>query len=123
MIGDVQPAQPEERHRGQDAALVGDRCRQHPIKGADAIGGDDDQAVAEVVDVADFALSPGIRGDVALEHGVGLVPLLRFGEGARYRRFGKCSVIASRMSRTACTIPTSTARETMLWPMFNSSTP
>src|SRR5262249_19269489 len=37
--------------------------------------------------------------------------------------FGPCSVIACFISRTARSIPTSTARDTMLCPMFNSSTP
>ena len=47
--------------------LSGMPRRQHPVEGADAVGGDDDQAVAQVVDVADLAAAARILGNVALE--------------------------------------------------------
>jgi hypothetical protein len=44
----------------EDAALVGDAGGQHPVEGADAVGGDDDEAVAKVVDVADLTAAAGL---------------------------------------------------------------
>ena len=61
----AEEVEPEQRQGREDAALVGDAGRQHPVEGADAVGGDDDEPVAEVVDVADLAAAAGIAGHVA----------------------------------------------------------
>src|SRR5262249_54559413 len=47
--------EPEQRHAGQDLALVGDRRGQDPVEGADAIARDDDELVVKVVHVTDLA--------------------------------------------------------------------
>src|SRR5262249_42276985 len=59
--------EPEQRQRRQHAALVRDGSRQHPVEGADAIGGDNDETIAEIVDVADLAATAGIAGHVATQ--------------------------------------------------------
>ena len=41
VVGHGQVVEPEEGQRRQDAALVGDAGGQHPVEGADAVGGDD----------------------------------------------------------------------------------
>ena len=57
------PVEPEEREAGEDAALVGDRRRQHRVERADAIGRHDQQPVADLVDVAHLAarVQDGVR--------------------------------------------------------------
>ena len=43
-------------HLAQHLSLVGDTARQHDIKGADAVAGEQDgTAIAQVVHIADFA--------------------------------------------------------------------
>src|SRR5207245_1563750 len=79
--------EPERGNLRQDLALVGDPGPEHVIERRDAIGGDDQQTVVEIVDVADLALS--IRTSVSecgLENGRGerqRVPLRR--RSASYR--------------------------------------
>jgi hypothetical protein len=47
--------EPEQRHLVQDLALVGDLGRQDHVVDRDPIGGDHDQVVAVLVDLADLA--------------------------------------------------------------------
>jgi hypothetical protein len=54
-----QPAEPEERELGEDATLVGDASGQHHIVGAQPVGGDDQQPVAQVVHVPDLTPTRG----------------------------------------------------------------
>ena len=49
----------------QHAPLVGDAVGQDPVERADAVGGDEQQPVAEVIHVADFAAPHGNTGDFA----------------------------------------------------------
>jgi len=53
------PVEPERRDLRQDFAFVGNAGTEHVVEGRDAIARDDEQAVAELVDVADFALTIG----------------------------------------------------------------
>jgi hypothetical protein len=53
------PVEPERRDLRQDLALVGNAGTEDVVEGRDAIARDDEQAVAELVDVADFALTIG----------------------------------------------------------------
>ena len=74
MVGDdrLRPLEPERGDLRQDLALVGNARAEHVVERRDAIGGDDEQAIAEIVDVADLALS--IRapvGECGLENGRG----------------------------------------------------
>src|SRR5207249_1202350 len=62
-----QEPEPELGQAGQHAALVGNAGGQHPVESADPVGGDDDQAVPEVVNVTDLAVTAGITGNVALQ--------------------------------------------------------
>ena len=61
MVGDLQSLKPKGAEAGQDASLVGNAVGKHPIEGADAIGRDQEQPIAEVVDVAHLSLSLGDR--------------------------------------------------------------
>ena len=54
--------------RGQNAALAGDAVGHDPVEGADAVGGDDGQAVAEIVDIADLAAAARKLGDLRAQH-------------------------------------------------------
>ena len=54
--------EPEERELREDRALVRDAGGQHHVEGADAVGGDDQEAVAEVVDVPHLAPTPDQAG-------------------------------------------------------------
>ncbi len=47
--------EPEGRQRGQHLALVGNRCRMHDVVRRDPVRGDHQDAVAEVVHLADLA--------------------------------------------------------------------
>ena len=48
--------EPEDREPGEHLALVGDRRRVDDVVGRDPVGGDHQQVVPEVVDLADLAL-------------------------------------------------------------------
>jgi hypothetical protein len=53
--------EPEGRDLGEDLSLVRDGVIHHHVKGRDAIGGDDEQGLTQVVDVADLA--PAFEGE------------------------------------------------------------
>ena len=64
--------EPERRNLREHLALVGDAGAEHVVERRDAIGGDDQQAVAEVVEVADLALAIGrAAGERGVENGCG----------------------------------------------------
>src|SRR6266852_5312880 len=51
----LQEIEPEERELSQNAALVGDWRGKDDVEGGEPVRGDDQELVAEIVDVADFA--------------------------------------------------------------------
>ena len=53
--------EPERRQLRQDLALVGNPRAEHVVERGDAIGGDDEQMLAEIVDVADLAARASVR--------------------------------------------------------------
>jgi hypothetical protein len=55
MVWHFEKVEPEPAHARENAALVRDARRQNPIEGADAIAGDDDEPVAQIVDIAHLA--------------------------------------------------------------------
>jgi hypothetical protein len=62
MVSDApQMAEPKFACRGQDTPFVRDPVGQDVIEGADAIGANDHQSIAEVVDVANLATASGKR--------------------------------------------------------------
>ena len=73
-------AEPEVRELREDLPLVRDAGREHAVEGGDAVGRDEEEAVAEVVDVAH--LSAARRREPrqgSLEHGFGHAPDSRAG--------------------------------------------
>ena len=100
----LQEVEPEEGKLGEDAPLVGDRRRKHDVEGADAIRGDDEQAIAEIVDVADFSAPPeGQLGNPALhQRGPGISDVhgscVRSGGDGVYRKLRERRKIKSRIS-------------------------
>ena len=56
--------EPEQADGGEDLALVGNAVGHDDVVGADAIGGDDEQALAQVVNVAHLAATDR-EGEVA----------------------------------------------------------
>ncbi len=68
---------PELGQGGQDAAFVGDARRQNYVKGRKAVSGDNEQGIAEVVNIAHFALNElrnagNVGGKNRLVHGITL---------------------------------------------------
>src|SRR5262245_27154878 len=61
MIGDdrLRPLEPERGNLRQHLPFVGDARAEHVVERRDAIAGDDEQAVAEIVNVAHLALTVG----------------------------------------------------------------
>ena len=59
MVGNIEQPEPERAQGGQHTSLVGDAGGQDPVKCADAIGGDEKQAIAQVINVANLSLAPG----------------------------------------------------------------
>ena len=55
----ARPLEPERGDLRQHFALVGNAGAEHVVERRDAIGGDDEQTIAEIVDVADLALTIG----------------------------------------------------------------
>src|SRR6185437_6381767 len=55
MVREREPVEPEGAEAGQDYPLLGDAVGQDPVEGADPVGGDDQEPVAQVVDVAHLA--------------------------------------------------------------------
>ena len=47
--------EPEQRNLGEDLSLVRNGRGQHDVEGRETVGGDNQQLVAELVDVANFA--------------------------------------------------------------------
>ena len=65
---DAQPVEPEQGHLVQHAAFVGDAGGEDVIEGGDAVGGDDQQVIADSVDVADLAAAdPFQAGQISIE--------------------------------------------------------
>ena len=56
VFGEVEP---EFGHLGQDRALFGDFVFQDDVERGDAVGGDQDQCIAQVIDLADFSFFDG----------------------------------------------------------------
>ena len=54
-LGTFRRSNQKMREAGQDAPLVGDAVGQDPVERADAIGRDQEEPIAQVVDVADLA--------------------------------------------------------------------
>ena len=68
----ARPVEPERGDLGEDLALVGDARAEHVVEGGNAIGRDDQQAIAEIVDIANLSLSIGsARGERGVENGGG----------------------------------------------------
>ena len=55
LDGACEEVEPEFRYLRQDDSFVGDRVGHDDVEGAEAVGGYDQELVAEVVDVAYFA--------------------------------------------------------------------
>ena len=52
----LQHVKPEHGNLGEDLPLEGDGSVQHPVKGRDAVGGDEDAALVHAIHIADLAL-------------------------------------------------------------------
>jgi hypothetical protein len=48
-------AKPEFRQSGEDFSLIGDQGRQDNVKGRNPIAGDQQELVAQIVNIANFA--------------------------------------------------------------------
>jgi hypothetical protein len=66
VVADREPGEPQGRQPGQHPSLVGDAVGHDPVERADAVGRDNQQAIAEVVNIADFATA----GLPAGQHGL-----------------------------------------------------
>src|SRR5256712_2586323 len=103
-----EPLEPEGREVGQDHGFAGNAVRQHDIKSGRAIGGDDQQRLAEVIDVPDlstglqpYPLEPGLQDNRSVECDCHLHPLLAKC-GQRFQPRAKLTENrASRQEKTA----------------------
>src|SRR5262245_49653662 len=115
MVRDLQEVEPEQRHVRKDAPLVGNAGRQHPVEGADAVRGNDDEPVAEIVNIAHLAATARDAGNVTLQerrrHTALACWLVR--RGAFYRVFRKRGRVARRPMLSRCT--------SSAWPSFRRS--
>ena len=59
MIRLVEQFEPEQAGLRQHAPFVGNAGGQDPIEGADPVGGNQQQAVAEIINIADLAAMHG----------------------------------------------------------------
>ena len=53
--------EPEKRKLRQHAALIGNRRGENDVEGREPVGGDDQQAIAELVDVANLAAAAKLQ--------------------------------------------------------------
>jgi len=60
---------PEEAEGGQQAPLIGNAVGHDAVEGADSIGGNDQQGVAEIVNIAHFS-APAVEREIGLEEGI-----------------------------------------------------
>ena len=68
----AEPLEPEKGEGGEDLALIGDAVGHDHVVRADAVRGDDEEAVPQVVDVPDFTPAHRVRQVAAekrFEHG------------------------------------------------------
>ncbi len=70
VVGELRAelVEPEEAKLGEDDAFVRDAVGHDHVIGADAIGGDDEQGVAKIVDVTHLA-APNREGEGGLKDG------------------------------------------------------
>src|SRR5262245_23000529 len=67
MIRNVEALEPPCTKGCEHPALVGDSRWKHPVKGAQAVGRDHQQAVAEVVYVANLATAHRVAGNLRFD--------------------------------------------------------
>ena len=66
-FGHAEQLEPERAELRQDAALVGNARRHHPVERADPVGRHQEQPVAQVIDIADLAAANGYTGQVGFK--------------------------------------------------------
>ena len=55
MVRHLEEIEPEERHLRQNAAFVRNRCGKNHVERGETVGGDDEQSISEIIDVADLS--------------------------------------------------------------------
>lgn len=70
----TQEIQPEKRHLGEHAPLIGNACSQNVVERGDAVGRHDQQTGVIFIDIAHFAAGSELKpGHIYPEHGTALV--------------------------------------------------
>ena len=59
MVGLFKPIEPKRGYLRQYAPLVGYAGGKYPVEGADAVGADQQELIADVIDIAYFAAADG----------------------------------------------------------------
>jgi hypothetical protein len=67
VIGHAQQLEPECAELRQNPPLIGNSLRHHPVERADPIRRDEQQAVAQVIHIADLAAADGDAGQTGFE--------------------------------------------------------
>ena len=80
MVADIQMIKPKKAHRGQQSAFVRNPCWQNKVESTDAVGTDDQQCVAQVIDVAYLATSLR-KWQLRSQQGSGIVKLVEVARG------------------------------------------
>jgi len=64
----AEAVEPERAHLREHTSLVWDTAGQNPVEGADPIAGNQQQPIAEIVNVANFAPADGQISQIGLHH-------------------------------------------------------
>ena len=68
MVRHVEQVEPEIADLREHPTLVGNPCGQHPVESADSVRRDDQQRLAQVVDVAHLAPFQGQVGQIGFQN-------------------------------------------------------
>lgn len=65
-MANLQQIEPEATHLREEFTFFGNACGEDPVKGTDAIRGDEQELVTKVVNIANFALAGCHAREMAL---------------------------------------------------------
>ena len=68
MVRHFQLVEPESGHLVQNGALAGNPAGQHPVKGTDPVRADEQERIAEIINVPYFARLGRHAGDRSLHY-------------------------------------------------------
>lgn len=67
MVGNVEKAEPKSAELREDSPFIRDATRQNPVERANAVGGDKEEPITELIDIAHLAARRCLAGNRALK--------------------------------------------------------